>query len=223
MLYNPQQIRPKLEVDKRPISEAEERSPGKLAGVQRQHISTIRRGRGSRNRLQFCIALAHDARQLPSCRCHVNCARLLWQSHHSDNSGLYIGMVLRAWNLTDFRCPVRLVNAAGFEDPMVGHRTGPSRWLQPSIPARGPSTLPSGVRSAARASAGFASAPLFSRDATAPADAPEASAEFAIRTFSRPSPLGAFSNGAAGLTRPRHGSQRQSDNLRRVGVLLRSA
>jgi hypothetical protein len=42
---------------------------------------------------------AHNARQLPSCRYHVNCARLLQGSHDGDNSGFYIGTALRAWNL----------------------------------------------------------------------------------------------------------------------------
>jgi hypothetical protein len=43
MPYNPQQIGPKLEVNITPISEAEEQSPGGLAGPQRQLISEIRR------------------------------------------------------------------------------------------------------------------------------------------------------------------------------------
>jgi hypothetical protein len=46
----------------------------------------------------FALQPAHDARQLPSCRYHVNCARLLWGSHDGDNSQFYIGMVSRAWN-----------------------------------------------------------------------------------------------------------------------------
>jgi hypothetical protein len=46
----------------------------------------------------------HDAHQLSSCRYHFNCARLLRGSHDGDNSGFYIGMVLRAWNL--YRLPL---------------------------------------------------------------------------------------------------------------------
>jgi len=46
----------------------------------------------------FALQPAHDAPQLPSCRYHVNCARLLRGSHDGNNSQFNSGMVLRAWN-----------------------------------------------------------------------------------------------------------------------------
>jgi hypothetical protein len=65
---------------------------------------------------------AHDARQLPSCRYHVNCARLMWESLTATTDPMTATTLDFAseWCcgpgvITDFRCAGRLVSGVSSE------------------------------------------------------------------------------------------------------------